>query len=566
MAGMFGLDNESLCSEGSEFDDGSMYGSPHNFLGAWDFGDGCPYEEDIITPQFRKAHAIPRIVPPSVREFLRGPHSFCRPRFEPEPEIVGAAGRGDLARVQELIHQAETTATSDMDDVDSDSEGSQGDAGEEAESGSGWEDSRKVKGMQKQRLRRKSSPNLLWQEALVEVPFDSCQTWQEYLNVVRKLEGPNPYWDALRQSKTQEQLQTIAQMEWQLQEVAFEDDFEQVVLGFVMEGVERADMDLSIRRMEQAAGIKVGPFVLDRLQRAADMKLEHFDPLELCVRLKEHSDRQSAKEAKKRARELLVASMSPAELEGRAAACERRVNTRKRRRVAEVVNAAKRWLETEVKCSGFEKSWEWFGDTALIAAARRGHWEIVYCLLRDGLADPTLESCPRDDLYETALGPRQSNLTWVQPMPRSGGPTRQRIIERLLRTALSFWPSSTSPKSAHYTPERFKRFGRDEPGDIVAFRAALDSASIMLEERLEIEREEQEAAEAAKAKAAAAMEAARVAAMERQCRGCGQTSGLGCAHNCCKRCCPGHCPHPNHSCGHKRRRLEMGLMVSSGVA
>lgn len=39
----------------------------------------------------------------------------------------------------------------------------------------------------------------------------------------------------------------------------------------------------------------------------------------------------------------------------------------------------------------------------MIAAARNGHVEIVKLLLETGYCDPTLESCPADDVYETAL-------------------------------------------------------------------------------------------------------------------------------------------------------------------
>ena len=38
---------------------------------------------------------------------------------------------------------------------------------------------------------------------------------------------------------------------------------------------------------------------------------------------------------------------------------------------AAVLNHARRWTEVEEKW-GYDKSWEWFGDTALIAAARQG--------------------------------------------------------------------------------------------------------------------------------------------------------------------------------------------------
>ena len=68
---------------------------------------------------------------------------------------------------------------------------------------------------------------------------------------------------------------------------------------------------------------------------------------------------------------------------------------------AQLVNAARRWTEVQEKW-GYDKSWEWYGDTALIAAARRGHAEVVRYLLDKALADPTLESCVTDDHFESA--------------------------------------------------------------------------------------------------------------------------------------------------------------------
>ena len=68
---------------------------------------------------------------------------------------------------------------------------------------------------------------------------------------------------------------------------------------------------------------------------------------------------------------------------------------------AQLVNAARRWTEVQEKW-GYDKSWEWYGDTALIAAARRGHAEVVRYLLDKALADPTLVSCVNDDEMESA--------------------------------------------------------------------------------------------------------------------------------------------------------------------
>ena len=58
------------------------------------------------------------------------------------------------------------------------------------------------------------------------------------------------------------------------------------------------------------------------------------------------------------------------------------------------MNAARKWTEVQEKMGGYDKSWEWFGDTALIAAARACHVEVVNYLLMEG-ADPTLPKKPQ---------------------------------------------------------------------------------------------------------------------------------------------------------------------------
>ena len=65
---------------------------------------------------------------------------------------------------------------------------------------------------------------------------------------------------------------------------------------------------------------------------------------------------------------------------------------------AVLVNKARPWDETGVEC-GYPRMWWWFGDTALIAAARHGHADVVRFLLAEGLADPTLESKLEDRSY-----------------------------------------------------------------------------------------------------------------------------------------------------------------------
>jgi hypothetical protein len=71
--------------------------------------------------------------------------------------------------------------------------------------------------------------------------------------------------------------------------------------------------------------------------------------------------------------------------------------------VAAGANAALQWVESEDDRYGGTKSWTWYSDTPLIAAARAGQPLVVRYLLHDVLADPTLQSCPSDDVYESAL-------------------------------------------------------------------------------------------------------------------------------------------------------------------
>eukprot|EP01083_Nonionella_stella_P030859 84564_1 len=69
----------------------------------------------------------------------------------------------------------------------------------------------------------------------------------------------------------------------------------------------------------------------------------------------------------------------------------------------------RRWTEVEVKW-GYNKDWEWFGDSALIVATKHQSVDIVKELLLNQ-ADPMLKSCPSDDVYNTALevAQRKSN-------------------------------------------------------------------------------------------------------------------------------------------------------------
>jgi len=68
---------------------------------------------------------------------------------------------------------------------------------------------------------------------------------------------------------------------------------------------------------------------------------------------------------------------------------------------AVLLNHALRWTEVQEKW-GYDKSWEWFHSTAITVAARRGQLAMVKALLLAG-ADPTLEGCHTDDVYQNAV-------------------------------------------------------------------------------------------------------------------------------------------------------------------
>lgn len=92
--------------------------------------------------------------------------------------------------------------------------------------------------------------------------------------------------------------------------------------------------------------------------------------------------------------------------------------------LADVINASRRWTEVEDKW-GYDKSWDWNDDTALIAATRCGHASTVRLLLETGECDPTLECCPNNDTYENALQVAQKN--------------KFGLIETMLNVALQHW-------------------------------------------------------------------------------------------------------------------------------
>eukprot|EP00812_Abedinium_dasypus_P012475 NODE_5990_length_538_cov_279.581781.p1 GENE.NODE_5990_length_538_cov_279.581781~~NODE_5990_length_538_cov_279.581781.p1 ORF type:complete len:145 (+),score=42.59 NODE_5990_length_538_cov_279.581781:3-437(+) len=126
---------------------------------------------------------------------------------------------------------------------------------------------------------------------------------------------------------------------------------------------------------------------------------------------------------------------------------------------------------------GYDKSWEWHGDTPLTAAARSGHVAVVKTLLLEG-ADPTLECCPSDDVYETPLKAAETRAqaakadveaakkgelpSYRRPRAGSAALNAEELLRRcdghtaviaMLKAAEAFW-SRASYSHARYTVER----------------------------------------------------------------------------------------------------------------
>lgn len=119
-----------------------------------------------------------------------------------------------------------------------------------------------------------------------------------------------------------------------------------------------------------------------------------------------------------------------------------------------VVNTAKTWTESEEKYGGYTKSWTWYGDTALIAAARLGHDRIVEALLQTAVCDPSLESCPSCDAYETALQAAARSGRGCSYLGQRDTPGLERC-KQLLLIAEACWPKAPYSSSHAGTRHNF---------------------------------------------------------------------------------------------------------------
>lgn len=114
------------------------------------------------------------------------------------------------------------------------------------------------------------------------------------------------------------------------------------------------------------------------------------------------------------------------------------------------VNARQHWEEVEPKY-GYCKSWDWFGDTALIAAALRGDAKMVRRLLLAG-ADPLLQSMHSED----------DTLDVAKAVERCREQEAKQPIKAMLDKVMPLWKAVNSTEvysGVHYTsdPPKNKR-------------------------------------------------------------------------------------------------------------
>mmetsp|Transcript_106264 Transcript_106264/g.310674 ORF Transcript_106264/g.310674 Transcript_106264/m.310674 type:complete len:526 (+) Transcript_106264:76-1653(+) len=409
---------------------------PYDMFGIGGFGDPYDMFDDGYVGVL---HGMPGLLymvdTPSRTHFLTRFGAYKHD--DEDPDIVKAAGRGDLAAVKRIIANSMTAAAHEEGGSDSSSECSCDELGShEDDESEGLSD---------------ATDDFLEQDGASEL---------------------GSRWDPVREGKNSKQLCCIRLVESTVDILGgiVEVNMRELREGLLSEGI-------TMREAERALGMKLKDFLQDRRKRADKFGLDDFvDCRSLRRKMKMAWTRKQARQETAAAAPGVA---SATEAEAAAEMREAKTAEKQRRRIALVVNAAKRWTEVTEKW-GLEKSWEWFGDTPLIAASRNGHPEVVRYLLLE-LADPTLESCPQEDKYEDAMKAAAQSLRRLGcTLSDSRAGIGQQLACRLLQTAMGYW-SEAPYKSPAYGKKRRAKM-RNEPRDKEGLRAAMEATAFSEEE------------------------------------------------------------------------------------
>lgn len=390
----------------------------------------------------------------------------------------------------------------------------------------------------------KCEDEVLLQKCAQENDEELIDSFEAYVGFANKLERFLPaatHWDPIRRNKTTDQRRFICLVEWLVQrKICGRKNFKRLVFEVAVGLVK--EHEFSIAAIVANLGMKLAPFIVDRLTRASSLGMGFFKASEIMKSMRRDWLLECGVEMQKH------------DAMNQEGDVEQRIG-----RIAVAVNAAQRWLEVQPSM-GDTRSLEWFGETALIAAARGGHWEIVRFLLRDGLADPTLECCSEEGRFESALG-RTEMSKWGLKL--QGGPTRQLVIERLIRAALPFWEKGQYG-GPEYHPKREVEIKTRRPNNVLELRAAVDSADFNDDDRISLQIENKRRrppkTKIGKSTTAVVLLSAQVAnptEKDATCQ-CGDPAAPDCKHLCCENCCPGQCPCRKLGVEKRRRIAELG--------
>lgn len=151
--------------------------------------------------------------------------------------------------------------------------------------------------------------------------------------------------------------------------------------------------------------------------------------------------------------------------------------TKNDRAFAKFVNGTRIWTEVQDKC-GYDKTWDWYDDTALIAAARIGHVEIVKILLLTGECDPTLQSCPKDDVYENAHEAVLNAKKQYSSRNNTIDGNSNEIVQEMLNIANLYWDTASYKNACAGSRKEFtNRIKCDTEQDLVTYRKEIEAVA-----------------------------------------------------------------------------------------